>query len=49
MSDISDFVKAPSEDFLKKCTKEQLLKIAEHFEIDISDRRLKDTKEYFDS
>ena len=43
MSDISDFVKAPSEDFLKKCTKEQLLKIAEHFEIDISDRRLKDT------
>uniref|UniRef100_A0A3B4TE40 Gypsy retrotransposon integrase-like protein 1 n=1 Tax=Seriola dumerili TaxID=41447 RepID=A0A3B4TE40_SERDU len=43
MSDISEFVKAPSEDFLNKCTKEQLLKVAEHFEIDISDRRLKDT------
>lgn len=43
MADISDFVKAPSEDFLNKCTKEQLLKIADHFEIDISDRRLKDT------
>ena len=37
------FVKAPSEELLDSCTKEQLLKIVERYEIQISDKQLKDT------
>ncbi|XP_030294105.1 uncharacterized protein LOC115594274 [Sparus aurata] len=43
MAEVAEFVKAPAEELLDKCTKEQLLKIAEHYDIDISDKRLKDT------
>lgn len=43
MAEVSDFVKAPSEEFLDRCTKEQLLRIADHFEIEVCDKRLKDT------
>lgn len=43
MAEIADFVEAPSEEFLDKCAKEQLLRIAEHYEIEISGNRLKDT------
>ena len=39
---IEDFFDSPSEEWLDLCTKEQLLKIAEHYEIDIGDKRLKD-------
>ena len=41
MASVEDFVRSPSEDLLEQCTKEQLLKIAEHFQI--SDKRLKET------
>lgn len=49
MSEEAYFVKAPTEEFLDKCTKEQLLKIAEDYEIEVSDQCLKDIKEYFKS
>lgn len=43
MAGIAEFLKSPSEKILDGYTKEQLLKIAEHFDIDIGDKRLKDT------
>ncbi len=42
MAGVEDFVASPSEDLLNVCTKEQLLKIAEHYEIDVGDKHLKD-------
>ena len=42
MADITDFVSAPSEEFLDKCAKEQLLKRVEHYDTGIPDKRLKD-------
>lgn len=45
MGNIADSVETPSEDFLEKCSKEQLLKIAEHYKIEIDGKRLKDTVE----
>uniref|UniRef100_A0A8C5CMY1 Gypsy retrotransposon integrase-like protein 1 n=1 Tax=Gadus morhua TaxID=8049 RepID=A0A8C5CMY1_GADMO len=42
MADVAFFVQAPSEELLDKCTREQLFKIAEHYRIDIPDRRVKD-------
>lgn len=42
MAELSDFVEAPSEEFIDECTKEQLLKIAAHYKVDIPDKRLKD-------
>ena len=43
MSEVTEFVSAPTEEFLDKCTKDQLLRIADHYKIEISDKRLKDT------
>lgn len=40
--DIADFVKAPSMEFLDRCSKEQLLKL-EHYDAEISDKLLKNT------
>lgn len=37
------FFETPSESFLEGCTKEQLLKIAEHYRIEIGNKRPKDT------
>ena len=37
------FVKAPSEALLDKCTREQLLKIVDHYQIEDGDKQLKDT------
>lgn len=42
MAHIENF-ETPSELFLDGCTKEQLLKIADHYKVEISDKRLKDT------
>ena len=39
MAQVSDFFVNPSEDFLDRCTKEQLFEIAEHYKIDIGDKR----------
>lgn len=42
MADIESFVKAPSHSFFEKCTKELLLRIAAHYEIDVADKKLKE-------
>jgi len=41
---VEDFVASPSEELLDNCTKEQLIKIAEHYaiEIDSNDKKLKE-------
>ncbi len=40
---VETFIQNPSEAILEQCTKEQLLKISEHYEVDIPDRKLKET------
>ncbi len=42
MAGVEDFVEAPSVEFVEQCTKEQLLKLAEHYDKYVSDRRLKE-------
>ena len=37
------FVESPSEKFLDQCTRDQLVKIAEYYEVDVGDKRLKET------
>lgn len=39
-SRLSSFVQAPSEIGLEMCTKEQLLEIADHYQIEIADKKL---------
>ena len=43
MATLTDVVKCPSVELLDKCTKDQLLKIAEHFEVDVPKQGRKDT------
>lgn len=43
MADIVKFVQTPSYVLMDKCTKEQLLRITEHYETKISDTRLKES------
>ena len=40
---VEAFIQSPSETLLDSCTKDQLLKIADHFGIEIAATRLKDT------
>lgn len=42
MADIDLFVSSPSCKSLNKCTKEQLLKVADYYQVVISDKRLKE-------
>ena len=42
MVTVEDFFASPSEEFLDICTKEQLLQIAEHYDVDVGDKRLKE-------
>ncbi|KAL3051791.1 hypothetical protein OYC64_001926 [Pagothenia borchgrevinki] len=42
MATLMDSVKSPSVELLEKCTKDQLLKIAEHFEVDVPKQGRKD-------
>ena len=44
MAILEDFIALPSEEFLffNNCTKEQLLKIAEYYQVDVGDKRLKE-------
>ena len=41
MSLVEDFIRTPSVSLLDKCTKEQLLRIAEHYKIEVQDKRVK--------
>ena len=40
---VEDIVASPCEELLEQCTRDQLLKIGEHFQIEIPDKKLKDT------
>ena len=37
-SNVDEFIRFPSEELLELCTKEQLLKIADHYQVEISDK-----------
>lgn len=41
MSLVEEFIKAPSVELLEQCTKDQLVKLAEHFEVEFTDKCLK--------
>lgn len=41
MAGVEDFIDAPSEAFLEQCTRDQLIKLADHYKISVGDRRLK--------
>ncbi|KAL3967153.1 FMS-like tyrosine kinase 1 [Sarotherodon galilaeus] len=42
MATVDAFVQSPSEELLNSYTKEQLLKLVEHYDVDVGDKRLKD-------
>lgn len=42
MVTVDEFIASPSEELLDLCTREQLLKIAENYEIDVGDKRQKE-------
>lgn len=42
MSFVEEFIKAPSVEFLEQCTRDQLVKLAEHLKIELTDKRLKE-------
>ncbi|KAG8008875.1 hypothetical protein GBF38_011412 [Nibea albiflora] len=39
---VEKFVQHPSEELLEQCTKEQLIKIAQHFSVEVEPKRIKD-------
>jgi len=41
MVTVEEFFKSPSEEFLERCSPEQLVNIADHFEMDVGDKRSK--------
>ena len=47
MARVEDFVRAPSVEFVEQCTKEQLLKLAEHYTVYVSNKRLKENVKAF--
>lgn len=44
---VEDFIQTPSVELLEQCTKYKLLKIAEHFGVKVSDKRLKENIKNF--
>lgn len=44
MSGVEDFLQSPIEARLEACIKDQLLTVAEHFEIEVSSQWCKDRK-----
>ncbi|KAK0137877.1 hypothetical protein N1851_025923 [Merluccius polli] len=42
MTTLEEFLRAPSEELLERCSREQLVRIAEHFKMDVGDKRLKE-------
>ena len=41
MASVEEFVDSPCDHLLDQCSKEQLLKIAEHYKVEIGDKRVK--------
>lgn len=47
---VEHFLASHSEEVLEKCLREQLVNIAEHYQIEVGDKRLKENfKSYFES
>lgn len=42
MATVDSFVQSPSEELLNCCKKEQLLKLVEHYDVDVGEKRLKE-------
>ena len=42
MASVEEFLKAPSEELLEGCSREQLVRIAEHYDLDVGDKRMKE-------
>lgn len=42
---VEDFLQSPSDQLFEQCTKDQLLKIAHHYEIEVPDTKLKEVVE----
>lgn len=42
MAGVDHFIDAPSEAFLEQCTRDQSIKIADHYKIRVGDKRLKE-------
>ena len=42
MADVEAFVTVPSQEVLEKCTKDQLLKIAEYYLVTVGDKHVKE-------
>ncbi len=44
---VQECVRAPSEELLGGCSREQLVKIAEHFKLDVGHKRLKESMRHY--
>ena len=42
MASVEDFLRTPSEECLERCSREQLVEIAEYYELDVGDKRMKE-------
>ena len=42
MATVDEFLSAPSEELLDRCSRDQLIKIADHFQMDVGVKRLKE-------
>lgn len=46
MSTVEEFLESPSEEFLERCSWEQLVKIADRFEMDVGDKQSKENMKH---
>lgn len=42
MASVEEFLKEPSEELLEGFSREQLVRVAEHFDLDVGDKRMKE-------
>ncbi|XP_034567353.1 uncharacterized protein LOC117832370 [Notolabrus celidotus] len=42
MASVEEFIRAPSEELLDGCSREQLIRIAEHYSVEVGDKRMKE-------
>nr|XP_046250447.1 uncharacterized protein LOC124062051 isoform X4 [Scatophagus argus] len=42
MASVEEFLRAPSEELLESCSREQLVRIADYFSLEVGDKRMKD-------
>ena len=46
MTTVEEFLKAPSEELLECCSREQLVIIADHYEMDVGDKRSRENMKH---